>query len=113
MTFHRLTVWLGLTTAVFAAREAAGESNAWPGPVTQTDAAGKVVSWNALGPLLFDEPAPDGERVSGFRPFYVRRTAATGETAEVTVLYPFFHYRGYGESYAWSVFSLINRYTRK
>jgi hypothetical protein len=101
---------LGCAAALFVARARGGEQNDWPGPVTRTDAAGRLESRNILGPLIFQEPSPEGGRVAGFRPFYVRRVNSKGELEETTVLYPIFYYRTYADMYQWSVFDLINRY---
>ena len=87
----------------------AAEDNFWPVKVTQKDAAGSVVSWQAAGPLLFEKPGPDAGTVSGFRPFYTHWRNAEGATREVDVLYPVFTYRTDGGYYRWSVLQLINR----
>ena len=95
--FARFLATLGCAAALLTAVASAAE----PEP-----------AWSALGPFLFSHPEPDGGRVAGFRPFYVRRTDLHGETAETTVLYPLFYYRRYGVTYEWSILKLINRVGR-
>src|SRR5450755_4209855 len=99
MNLRRIAICLCLMASALSTGGRAEESNLWPGPVRQRDKAGQVKSWTALGPLLFDEPTSDGDRITGFRPFYVRREA--GDQAEVTTLYPIFYYRSYQGSYVW------------
>jgi hypothetical protein len=131
--FRRLLILLGLPAALLAGSLVADESNTWPVVVRQIGPAGNVESWNALGPFFFnytfnaaapvagsaapraaaEQPAQPGDVVSGFRPLYVQRKTPGGNLAEVTVLYPIFFYRSYGDYYLWSVFDLINRYGRK
>ena len=106
MTNFRILLQLAFLAGIAAVRIEAGETNAWPFFVGEQPA---WTVWTGLGPFLYSQPAPGGERVGGFRPFYVRRTAATGEAQEVTVLYPIFYYRSYGENYSWSFFKLINK----
>lgn len=112
MTLQGITVCMFFSAAVIAGEAYGTEQNYWPGPVTEKDSAGQVQSRDTLGPLIFQEPAPEGERVSGFRPFYVRRVDSKGKGAETTVLYPIYYYRSYGDMYEWSVFKLINRFGR-
>jgi len=128
MTNSSLTLMLGLLVGIAAARARADEANVWPfwvgetadqasaaSPVPATDAGWDegFDSWTWLGPFLFSKPAPEGERLEGFRPFYVERTSASGQAQESTVLYPLFYYRSYGSNYSWSLFKLINRYGSK
>ena len=112
MTLKGITVCMGFSAAVIASAALGSEQNEWPGPVTRTDMAGHVESRDTLGPLIFQEPTPEGGRVAGFRPFYVHRINSKGEPEETTVLYPLFYFRNYGDMYEWSVFKLINRYGR-
>ena len=113
MTPPRLLFWLGFTTAALAARAGAEERNFWPGKVSQVNPAGQVESWSAGGPLFYGQPAPEGGRVSGFRPIYLERHAPNGVLAEAAFLYPLYIYRSYGDTYESSLFDLINRYGRK
>lgn len=113
MTLKGIAVCIGLSAAAFAAGAHGTEQNDWPGPVTLTDAAGHMESRDALGPLIFQEPSPEGGRVAGFRPFFVRWVNSKGEMEETTVLYPLFYYRTYSDMYEWSVVKLINRYGRR
>ena len=98
-----------LTLACLAVGAAKAEENFWPVRVNQTNAAGTVESWQAVGPLLYDKPATEGARVSGFRPLFAKWRAADGGLREVNVIYPIFTYRTDGETYRWSVLQLINR----
>lgn len=91
----------------------ADEQGIWPLYAIHTQRDGKIDSWHGLGPLIFSEPRADGNRDTGFRPFYLRRTTADGETAEVEVLYPLFFWRSRGPNYSWSVLELINHFGRK
>lgn len=119
--------------APLAAAQTADEVNVWPFSVTQIGPSGAAESWSGLGPFLFkytlnpaapvpsaalrhaggEQPAQPGDEVSGFRPLYVQRHLPDGTLAEVTVLYPLYYWRDYGDYYKWSIFSLINRYNRK
>jgi hypothetical protein len=110
MTRLRILLQLAAMTGLAAISGRAGECNDWPFWV---GGASGETSWTALGPFLYSQPAPEGERVGGFRPFYVERKLPSGEAAEVTVLYPIFYYRSYGSSYSWSFFKLVNRYGSK
>jgi hypothetical protein len=113
MTLQGITVCVCFSAAVLARGVRGSEQNDWPGPVTRTDAAGHVESRDTLGPLIFQEPSPEGGRVAGFRPFCIRRANSKGELEETTVLYPLFYYRSYGDMYEWSFFKLINRFGKK
>jgi hypothetical protein len=112
MTKFRFTLLLGLLAGIAAARAGADECNAWPFFVGEEGGPG-FDSWTALGPFVFSKPAPAGDRLEGFRPFYVERTHPSGGTAETTVLYPLFYYRTYGDNYSWSLFKLVNRNGRR
>jgi hypothetical protein len=104
---------IALAGAVAACAARAEESNFWPFEVTVTNPNGRAPSWSAAGPLFFSQSGPSGEQISGFRPFYLRRTDPAGFLAEADVLYPLFFYRSYGDSYQWNLFQLVNRYGRK
>jgi len=110
-TIHRLRRSLapGFAAVALACSLHAEETNAWPFKVEQHGATPAESSWTAAGPFLFDQPAREPGRISGFRPFYVKRTDADGATVETTVLYPLFYYRNYSDTYEWSVFKLLNR----
>lgn len=86
------------------------EQNVWPAWVARTNEAGQELGWQAVGPLFFKNPAPDGGTYRGFRPLYLRRDTAAGTFAESTVLYPLFIKRqsDAGNYRTWSVFNLIN-----
>jgi hypothetical protein len=103
---NALLLFALLLSAAGGAR--AGERNLWPFWVGQADAASRVQSWQAVGPLLFLSPAFEGGINHGFRPFYLRHDAATGVIAESTFLYPIFMKRQTGHTRTWSVFNLIN-----
>lgn len=102
-----LAVLAGFAAAVPA--RVCAEENVWPVRVAQTDDAGRVVSWQAAGPLIFQQPAERGGTVSGFRPLFAEWQDDLGQLRERNVLYPVFIYRTDGDSYRWSVFQLINR----
>ncbi len=105
------TAWLALA-AVCLCGARAEETNAWPGPVSWSDGRTGAQSWTAAGPFLFDQPDPDGGRLSGLRPFYVRRADPSGQVSETTALYPIYTGRRYGDHFEWSIFKLINGYGR-
>ncbi len=121
MTNLRILLQLAALGGAAAVCALAGETNVWPfwvgdtpdetPPLTQggNGAAGNASSWTAIGPFFYSQPAPEGERVGGFRPFYIKRTLPSGGVDEVTALYPIFYYRSYGTTYSWSIFKLINR----
>jgi hypothetical protein len=104
----RLTALVVLAAAVGGAGARADEFNAWPVKVVRTDPSAPIPDRSGLGPFLFSHATAEGGRVGGFRPFYVRKEDAQGETVETTVLYPLFFYRRYGATDTWSVFDLIN-----
>lgn len=85
------------------------EQNGWPVRVAEQDAGGRSGSWTGAGPFLFSQPTSEGGRLSGVRPFYVKRTDPKGELLETDVLYPLFTYRTYHDTFAWSVLQLANR----
>ncbi|MEO5961546.1 MAG: hypothetical protein ABIR80_20740, partial [Opitutaceae bacterium] len=89
------------------------ERNAWPVRVERLDTAGRVESWHAAGPLIFKQPAPEGETASGFRPFWVQRHNAAGDFRAGYFLYPLFSYTKDENTYKWSVFELIRRTNRR
>lgn len=108
-------MFLRLPTAVLvvallgaAAPAWATETNAWPAWVARTDEKGQELGWQAVGPLFFKNPVPEGGAYRGFRPLYLRRDAADGTFAEATFLYPIFITRQSGSYRTWSVFNLIN-----
>jgi hypothetical protein len=115
MNHLRLTALplLGIAGALAFASSGAGElraeENLWPVRVAQTDPAGNVTSWQAVGPLLYRKPAADGGTVGGVRPLYAQWTNPDGSQRETNVLYPLFTYRTDGETYRWSVLQLVNR----
>jgi hypothetical protein len=87
----------------------AEEVNAFPGPVSFKSPGQNEITWNAFGPLLFNEPSAEKGRVIGFRPFFVQHVDGKGAHEETTLLYPIFYYRTYTDSYEWSLFKLINK----
>lgn len=126
MLLTRLIAVLGCAAACGVPARA-NEKNVWPLWVGQTQtnattdektAEETVVSWNALGPLFFSQPAQPGAapsrhdravRVSGFRPFYIQKTSPEGDVTDAYVLPPLFRYHATPFGSRWSVFSLINR----
>lgn len=107
MNLLRTTLLLGVLAARVA--HASTEENFWPARVNQLDDAGHVVSWQAVGPLVFEKPSVDPGTVSGLRPLLAQWRTPAGELRETNVLYPVFTYRTDGETYRWSVLNLINR----
>lgn len=92
------------------------EVNLWPFLVEQRAAAAEnVVSWNSAGPLFFAERShqPEGDTVTGFRPFWVQTKDAKGNLRAGHFLYPLFTYSQYDTSYKWSLFQLIQLQGRR
>jgi hypothetical protein len=87
----------------------AGESNFWPFWVGQTDAAGKVQEWQAVGPLVFKKYGPETVESGGVRPLYLWKRTPAEALQESTVLYPIFSQRASTGNRSWTVFNLINR----
>jgi hypothetical protein len=87
----------------------AGERNLWPFWVGQTDAAGNWQEWQAAGPLIFKQRAPDGSVSGGLRPIYLWDEADAGQVRTAAVLYPIYHQKETAELRSWTVFNLINR----
>jgi len=108
MNHLRVLVCLGLIAGGLV-RTRAEERNAWPLAVQRINTAGQSPSTTALGPLFFEKTLPDGGRATGFRPFFLERTDATGRLVEATSLYPLYAYRADAEAYSWTVFNVINR----
>ncbi len=104
----RFLAFLGCLSAL-SARVGADERNDWPVRVAQVDDAGRPVSWEGAGPLIFKKITTDGGAVSGLRPLWVRTEDARGLTTQTTVLYPLFIYRADSERYHWTLLQLINR----
>ncbi|MGH7997335.1 MAG: hypothetical protein ACREFX_13395 [Opitutaceae bacterium] len=102
--FRKIVAWCALGGFVVAAA-AAQERDLWPAWVGGT---GTRTWWTAAGPLVFGEPTPDGGRVSGFRPAYLKWTKPGGRTDETAILYPLFVYRRSADVRTWSVFQLVN-----
>jgi len=113
MILSRFIAAAGVVAAAFAVRADADEHNDWPAYVSRSDAEGQAQSWTGLGPFLYSHPLPPAQRVWGVRPFYMKRQAMGGDTAEVTVLYPLFFLRTYGPNYEWSILTLINHFGRR
>lgn len=112
MHFVRFLAFFGCLAALFA-RANAEERNWWPVTVSQVNATGQVTSSKHLGPLIFRHGDRDPARdhtgtTSGFRPFWVQTRSTSGVMVESSVIYPLFVYRGDGEYYRWSIFSIIN-----
>jgi hypothetical protein len=112
MKFLRILAVIGCLIA-HSALAGGMERNAWPVKVDQLDAAGHIISWESVGPLVFNQPGTEGGRVGGVRPLYVQTTDPNGMTTEATVVYPIFIYRADSDRYRWSVFNIINRDGRK
>jgi hypothetical protein len=113
MTLFRFIAAGCLAAAASAGHLCAEENNLWPGYVGHTDAQGEVEAWSGLGPFLFSHPVAPTGRISGFRPFYTKRSGVRGTASETTVLYPLFYSRSYGPNYEWSVLKLINHFGPK
>ena len=115
MNHLRLTLLLGLSAATLSVRARAEEHvrNNLALGAEHVDDAGRVVSWSAMGPLLFSKNAPEGETTRGLRPLWVQTTSAAGSFRSALFLYPLFSYRADDETYAWSFFELIKRGGRK
>ncbi|HEX3729469.1 MAG TPA: hypothetical protein VHV47_06670 [Opitutaceae bacterium] len=113
MTFLRYLAALGAVAAALAPWARAEEDNLWPFYVGHTDEKGQVQSWTALGPFFFSHPEANGDRVSGFRPLYLRRDTTGLDTPEVDVAYPIFYWRSYRNNAEWSVLKLANRFGKK
>ncbi len=106
MNFVRFLVLSGCA-AVLLARADAGERNAWPLWVTQTDANGQTVSWEAIGPLFYGKPEAPDIHWTGLRPLYVRSTDADHRVTKAAVVFPLYLYRADSETYRWNVLLLI------
>ncbi len=106
----RLTsVWLALALILGTSGRAwAEEINYWPFWVGQTDAAGEVREWQAVGPLVFARPDAAGPTYNGFRPFYLHKSDPAEGLTESMVLYPFYLQRESAGVRTWTVFNLIN-----
>lgn len=109
-TMHLLRL-LAVLTGIAAASTVCvhAEENVWPFYVAQTDAAERVTSWQAVGPLVFEKPAASGGTVSGFRPFFAEWRNDDDTLRERNFLYPLFIYRVDSERYRWSILQLVNR----
>lgn len=108
MSFRRLMAGFGWAAAL-ASAAVAQERNAWPFWVSVN--AGAHPTWNAVGPLLYSEPVPDGGQVSGLRPLYQHFQSRGWGPEEWTYLYPIFTYRSYHDWHSWSVFQLVRNYS--
>ncbi|MFI5337185.1 MAG: hypothetical protein ACHQ5A_10405 [Opitutales bacterium] len=87
---------------------AAAEQNFWPFWVRETDAAGNVQSWQAIGPLFFGARSADRTGYQGFRPLYLQQLDPRGTAIEHTLLYPVYTQRQDTEVFSWTVLNLIN-----
>ncbi len=103
---HALVV-AGLAAAGLRLSAHAAERNLWPFWVGEKDAGGHVTEWQSVGPVFFEKQMGD-DRAGGFRPLYVWKKNAAGETTGAAVLYPLFTYHAGENGSAWSVFSIIN-----
>lgn len=85
------------------------QDNFWPVLVTRPAPAGDSAARQAVGPLGFFSPRPDGGVDAGLRPLWLARRDAAGDLEAWHFAYPLLSYRrrSYGES--WSFFNLINR----
>src|SRR4051812_15939528 len=89
------------------------ENNVWPFWVSERkDAPGNPPeSWSAVGPIFFSQPFASSagmQSAVGARPFYLKRVNLSAEETEWDVLYPFFTYRVWADSYRISLFSIVN-----
>src|SRR5258708_1043948 len=79
------------------------ERNRWPFWVAEKNTDGQVTEWQSMGPLVFEKTTDDGS-AGGFRPFYVWKKNAAGETTGASVVYPLFRYHAGPGGSSWSVF---------
>ena len=105
LTSARLALALILSAS---GRAWAGEINYWPFWVGQTDAAGEVRAWQAVGPLVFARQDGAGPAYDGFRPFYLHKSDPAEGLTESMVLYPFYLRRESAGVRSWTVFNLVN-----
>lgn len=109
MILRLTSVWLALALISGACGRAwAGEINYWPFWVGQTDAAGEVQEWQAVGPLVFSRQEAAGPAYDGFRPFYLHKADPAAGLMESMVLYPLYLRREAAGVRSWNVFNLIN-----
>lgn len=115
MNFLRLIASLGLVAGSLGARaaDAEREHNAWPIFVQRTAPDGRKETSGGPLPLVFKQPAPEGETVSGVRPLWVQRHNAQGDFRAGYFLYPLFSYTVDENTYKWSLFELIRRTDRR
>ena len=86
------------------------EFNAWPFMVERRSPdTGALVAWQAVGPLLFDEPAQTagGPAASGMRPFWVETREPARDRSSRSVLYPLYRSLTDEGTFRWSVFDLV------
>jgi hypothetical protein len=111
MRVCRLIALLGLT-GFCCVPAGAEECNYWPLTVEQTapakPAPERGKSWQAVGPLFFDQTAADGSISGGFRPFFVQEKDAAGRTTETDYLYPLLIRRTNETGSWWSLLELVN-----
>jgi hypothetical protein len=99
--------------ATASAAVIAREQNAWPFVVRQTEADGRVTSWQGMGPFAFSQPRGDGGTVSGIRPVWLQRHNAGGDFRAGFFLYPLFSYTVDEDTYRWSLFEIVRRWDRR
>lgn len=109
MNLRLTSVWLVLALILGACGRAwAGEINYWPFWVGQTDEAGEIREWQAMGPLVFARSVAAGPAYDGFRPFYLHKSSQAENLRESMVLYPFYLRRESAGMRSWTVFNLVN-----
>lgn len=109
MNLRLTSVWLVLALILGACGRAwAGEINYWPFWVGQTDEAGEIREWQAVGPLVFARSDAAGPAYDGFRPLYLHKSSQAENLRESMVLYPFYLRRESAGMRSWTVFNLVN-----
>lgn len=95
------------------------EFNAWPFVVERpagTAPTAATGSWNAVGPLLFSQPAGGAAApgtARGLRPFWVELDRTDGSARSRHFLYPLYNWSEDESRIRWSVFELIRRESPK
>ena len=104
--FSRHIVRALCTSLLIATVLIGAERNVWPLVVQQVDSDGKITAAEYLGPLFFHKLGPDGEKISGFRPFFLKRVKGSLESN--FLLYPFFTWKNDDDFHYFTFLNLIN-----